>query len=265
MKSLLNALQEGRLIELPDPDKDKALEYLAVLIEAIPDIGTGFDLVEAVKARERSANTGIGMGVACPHVVAPHEGELLCAVGWSPQGIDYQALDGKKVHIVIMYYIPNTQRNSYLKEISGLAQAVHTTEGIASIAATTDLASVRNHLLDWVSIAIDAALPDVKARMIKLEARHATVSATLSAAEPDKSGLISRIISFTVLVINGEKYIVLSQNRELVEDFEKQHDIIARLKEGNDFLMSGYYIAIRASSRFQPDRTLYECLALKSG
>ena len=29
MKSLLDALQEGRLIELPETDKDKALEFLA--------------------------------------------------------------------------------------------------------------------------------------------------------------------------------------------------------------------------------------------
>ena len=39
MKSLLNALQEGRLVELPVHEKEKVLEYLAILIEAIPDIG----------------------------------------------------------------------------------------------------------------------------------------------------------------------------------------------------------------------------------
>ena len=38
MKSLLDALDEGRLIELPDNHKTRALEYLAALIEAIPDI-----------------------------------------------------------------------------------------------------------------------------------------------------------------------------------------------------------------------------------
>ena len=38
MRSLLDALQAGRLIELTDNHKTKALEYLAALIEAIPDI-----------------------------------------------------------------------------------------------------------------------------------------------------------------------------------------------------------------------------------
>ena len=36
MRSLLDALQAGRLIELTDNHKTKALEYLAALIEAIP-------------------------------------------------------------------------------------------------------------------------------------------------------------------------------------------------------------------------------------
>jgi hypothetical protein len=37
MKSLLEALQEGRLIELPVNEKEKVFELLALLIEAIPD------------------------------------------------------------------------------------------------------------------------------------------------------------------------------------------------------------------------------------
>ena len=41
MKSLLHALNDGRLIELPDNDKTMALEYLAALLEAIPDIHFG--------------------------------------------------------------------------------------------------------------------------------------------------------------------------------------------------------------------------------
>ena len=38
MRSLLQALQEGRLVELPETDKDKSLQYLAHLIEAIPEV-----------------------------------------------------------------------------------------------------------------------------------------------------------------------------------------------------------------------------------
>src|SRR5580692_9148006 len=117
MKSLLNALQEGRLVELPDEDKDKSLEYLAHLIEAVPDLAGSPELAEEMIARERTHNTGIGSGVACPHVRA------------TPTGIDYGASDGKKVHLVVMYYIPDAQKTVYLKEISSLASAIRREDG----------------------------------------------------------------------------------------------------------------------------------------
>src|SRR5581483_6031602 len=101
MKSLLNALQEGRLIELTENNKPKALEYLATLIEAIPDIGVEGGITERVQAREQSHNTGIGKGWACPHARSPRDGELVCAVGWSPAGIDYGAPDQLPVHMVV--------------------------------------------------------------------------------------------------------------------------------------------------------------------
>ena len=147
MKSLLNALQEGRLVELPVNDKDKALEYLAILIEAIPDIGSGQDLVGEIRKRESGFNSGIGMGIACPHVRTAQKGELLCAVGWSPQGIDYGSTDGKKVHLMIMYYIPDSEKNEYLKEVSGLAKAVSTSPGVDMFSSMTEVSDIRNMLL----------------------------------------------------------------------------------------------------------------------
>ena len=53
MKSLLDALQEGRLIELPEIEKGKILNLLATLIEAIPDFRGGFDFAGAVAGRHR--------------------------------------------------------------------------------------------------------------------------------------------------------------------------------------------------------------------
>ena len=52
MKSLLNALQEGRLVELPDNDKEKSLRYLAHLIEAVPEMAGGVDMADEAISRE---------------------------------------------------------------------------------------------------------------------------------------------------------------------------------------------------------------------
>ena len=125
MKALLNALQEGRLVELPDNIKIDAIEFLGTLIEAIPEVSGEESVTEGALEREKLHNTGIGLGWACPHATTDTDRELLCAVGWSPQGIDYGAPDGKPVHLMVMYFVPDSQRNTYLKEISQLAKAIH--------------------------------------------------------------------------------------------------------------------------------------------
>ena len=156
MKSLLTALQEGRLIELPDNNKEKSLEYLATIIEAIPDIGGERGITETVLDREHLHNTGIGKGWACPHARSDWDGELLCSVGWSPQGIDYGSPDGKPVHLVVMYFVPDGQKNSYLKEISSLAKAIQTMPSMQALPLLTDLSEVRHRLLDAINAALES-------------------------------------------------------------------------------------------------------------
>jgi PTS system nitrogen regulatory IIA component len=262
MKSLLNALHEGRLIELPTKDKDKALEYLALLIEAVPDIGSSQDLVNDVKKREAAANTGLGSGVACPHMRTKQEGELLCAVGWSPEGIDYGAADGKKVHLVIMYYIPDSQRNSYLKEVSGLAKAISETDDIQSYFKLVDLPSVRNKLLDWVEIAINKAIPDTKARMIKLEEKQATEASRL-AAEPEAAKAKWTIIPFSLLILDADKSVVLSQNQKIIDSLEPIENVHRAFTGARYFELAGYQISVLASTEYSKNRILYECVAVQ--
>src|SRR5205085_1818472 len=150
----------------------------------IPEVAGNTDLAEQVLAQENSNNTGIGLGVACPHVRISGTGELLCAVGWSPSGIDFSAKDGRKVHLVVMYYIPDSQKNTYLKEVSALVRAIRQKGEIQAIAKAEDIAKVREELLDWVSAALDASIPDPKARMIRLEARQAAIAGAQSQESP---------------------------------------------------------------------------------
>ncbi|MGO9019196.1 MAG: PTS sugar transporter subunit IIA, partial [Syntrophobacteraceae bacterium] len=118
MDTLLDALQEGRLIELPDNNKDDALQFLAHIIEAIPSLPTGIDVVGLVMAKERSTTSALGNGWASPHVRVPFEEDLICVVGWSPTGIEYGASDGNPVSIIALYLVPENQRNHYLREVS---------------------------------------------------------------------------------------------------------------------------------------------------
>src|SRR5271157_5648351 len=105
MRSILTALQDGRLFELPEgASKERVLGFLARILDANPNMESGLDAGEEVTAREKECNTGIGLGVAVPHVRGRREeGELFCAMGWSSLVIAYEAPDGNPVHLVVMY------------------------------------------------------------------------------------------------------------------------------------------------------------------
>jgi nitrogen PTS system EIIA component len=261
MKSLLDALQEGRLIELPNNDKEGCLQVLATLIEAIPDFRSGLDFAAAVFNREKAANTGIGLGWACPHGRVSGEGELFCAIGWSPAGIDYGGTDGKPVHIVVMHYIADSQKNTYLKEISGLAKAIQKNPALGELSTARSLSEVRHRLIDLLTAAVESALPDAKARMIQLEAKQA-VSTLAETLPPDALASLD-LIPLSVVIVPGGKPVVLAQDRQMTTQVEGVQDLAVSLAARAPFDRAGYRIITRSVSTFQPDRLLYDCIAVK--
>ncbi len=261
MRSILNALQEGRLFELPGTDKARALEFLARILDANPDIDVGTDAIEAVKQREQECNTGIGMGMAVPHVRAKREeGELFCAIGWSPQGIDYGASDGGPVHLVFMYYIPGAQKNVYLKEISILVKAIRKIGGIEAITQTDNLNVVRNLLLDWVSAGLGEAGPEAVARMIKLEVKQAQAAPVEPALAPGKA--VARVMTFSVLIAPPNAAFVLAQDVDWATTLEKDSTLGQRLASGTPFASGGRQVFVTGTTAYPTGRVLYQCVAL---
>jgi mannitol/fructose-specific phosphotransferase system IIA component (Ntr-type) len=267
MKCILDALHDGRLIELPDNTKERALEYLATLIEAIPDLGEEEGITERVLARESAHNTGIGKGWACPHARSAAHGDIVCSLGWSPKGIDYGAPDGELVHMVVMYFVPETQKNSYLKEISSLARAIQTQPAMQEIKSLTDLGDVRHNLLDAITVALESTGPEAKARMIQLEVRHAaaeSAAAEVAAGVPAQWLDLARVVTaVSVVAVPGGQPIVLGQDRDIVTALESAPNLIPQLAEKNRAEHLGFSVMLRSLANYQPDRVVYECLVFK--
>ncbi len=172
MRIFLEALQSGRLFEISETSKPAAFEFLGRVLEAVPEIPDNSGVVEMMNAREESGNTAIAPGVACPHArVEGINAEIFCALGWSKDGIDYGVEDGQRVHLLAAYWIPDSQRVGFLKEMSGLAKAIQATGGIESLRDCATLGEMRNKLLDWVTVALTESGPDARARMLRLSTK----------------------------------------------------------------------------------------------
>jgi len=257
MDSLLDALQEGRLIELPENNREHALQLLAHILEAIPSVPNGTDVVGLVIERERTTSTALGRGWACPHARVPFEEDLVCVLGWSPTGIDYEAPDGVPVSMIAMYLVPSNQRHHYLREISLLAKALTAYADPEKLRSVRDLNQVRNYLLDLISSTKDTVGPDARARMIQLQAKPSLEAQTFR----DLASLIVEPLS--LVVGPGLKPVVLSQYAGLGEILDGPPGLLERLESEGAFQNGGWRVIKRAATSYQGGCVVYDCLAIR--
>jgi mannitol/fructose-specific phosphotransferase system IIA component (Ntr-type) len=82
-------------------------------------------ITAAVRKRESSMSTGIGQGIGMPHASTDLIGEVVGALGRSKQGINFDALDGQPVNLVILLLIPQGQFQKHLHTVANLAKLLH--------------------------------------------------------------------------------------------------------------------------------------------
>lgn len=258
MDSLLDALQEGRLLEIPeDYDKEDSLRFLAHILEAVPSLPPDTDVAGLILAKEESSRTSLGKGWACPDARVPFDEDLICVVGWSPKGIAYGAPDGRPVRIIAMYLVPENQRSNYLREVSLLAKALEIYP-VEKLDAADSLNEIRDHLLDLISTTKGTVGPDSRARMIRLQGKVAAV-------EPAPYDLANLIVEpITIVVGKGLRTVVLGHDQGLVEHLEGLPDLAEDVTAHSSFNSGGWRIVKRKDASFTGERLLIDCLALKT-
>lgn len=255
MQALIDALGKGRFVELSSPSKGEALQQLAELIEGVDPRLREVDVLAAVTAREQTRKTGLGMGWACPHAHVPGDLPLVSAIGWSRAGIDYGSADGRKVHMVVMYVVPEAQKNSYLKDISTLAKRLWNDTRFQFLDGIGDLDEMHRHVVELVGAPYEPLRIDACARA----PRDNEAPALRAPAAP-----VPSMLPLSVLSVPGVKSVVLALDRTLVTTLENTPDLGRTLDRHGQADVGGFRVLVRSHSKFAQDRTLYECLAIRS-
>jgi mannitol/fructose-specific phosphotransferase system IIA component (Ntr-type) len=102
-------------------DKRQAIEALVDLVVAS---GKGTDretILSAVLDREAKGSTGLENGIAIPHARTPGVADVVCALGISRAGIDFDSVDGKPCHLVFLIVAPPEESTGYLKALAAVA------------------------------------------------------------------------------------------------------------------------------------------------
>jgi PTS system nitrogen regulatory IIA component len=86
---------------------------------------TKFDpeaMLHVLLERERLGSTGIGDGIAIPHGKLPGLNEMLLSFGRSPEGIAFEAMDGKPVHLFFLLMAPENSAGLHLKALAKISR-----------------------------------------------------------------------------------------------------------------------------------------------
>jgi fructose PTS system EIIA component len=123
MTTLVEPLQEGASLEKwRQAGKEKVIDELVTMLESGYRIGNRTKLVSDFVNRERKATTGIGNGIAIPHIRSLQAKDLTLAFCRSTEGYDFDAPDNKPVHLFLPMAAPPYDDSLYLKVFKSLAE-----------------------------------------------------------------------------------------------------------------------------------------------
>ncbi len=79
-------------------------------------------IVRHVLKREELGSTGIGRCVAVPHTKFPNVKKMVGTVAISPEGVDFDSLDGQPVRVLFMLISPPDQPQEHLLALEHIAK-----------------------------------------------------------------------------------------------------------------------------------------------
>lgn len=106
---------------LVSEDKDELFaELVEILVRARPELERE-SILKPIREREAKMSTGVGKGIAIPHGKTDVIDEMCGVIGISKKGIEYDALDGELVHVVVMLIAPTTSAGPHIKALQRIA------------------------------------------------------------------------------------------------------------------------------------------------
>jgi mannitol/fructose-specific phosphotransferase system IIA component (Ntr-type) len=116
--------REAIRAEITADDKEGVIrEMVLALLEAnkVPQ-GEYESIVKAIMKREELGSTGIGRGVAVPHTKHPSIDRLVGTVAVSGEGVDFDSLDGEKVHLFFLLISPPDRPGDHLRALENVSR-----------------------------------------------------------------------------------------------------------------------------------------------
>ena len=137
---------EAVFFALKAPSKKGALEELAA--SAAPLMGIDpKELFNLLLQRERLGSTGLGRGIAIPHVHVRGLNRIVCHFARLAKPVEFDSPDDQPVDLVFLLLSPDHASGDHLKALARISRLVRDTVTIDRLRAAKDVDALRSVLL----------------------------------------------------------------------------------------------------------------------
>ena len=109
-------------VPLVSKDKRAAIEELVDLLHERGLIEDPASLKQVVWDREQQRSTGIGDGLAIPHGKSNCAKDLVMAIGRPREPMEFDALDGKKVELIVLLASPPNRTADHIQALGKISR-----------------------------------------------------------------------------------------------------------------------------------------------
>src|SRR5215831_4302607 len=103
-------------------EKKGVIDELVDVLASVGKVTDAKALKEAVWTREQTRTTGIGHGLAIPHGKAAGMGSLAMAIGKPARPMDFQAIDGQPVRLVVLLASPPDRTSDHIQALARISR-----------------------------------------------------------------------------------------------------------------------------------------------
>ena len=148
--NLRDKLMENRiLLPIQAAIQSEAIQELLVQLQTLGILTATSKLHSAITEKEETLPSAAGRGIAYPHFTSMEIDELVCVLGISKEGLEFNAPDGQLCHLILLTLSPNEDPCEHRKFITRFRIMFENPEVRSGLLEANDYNEIMNIIKNW--------------------------------------------------------------------------------------------------------------------
>lgn len=112
-------------LSLSSRRKKEAIKEMIEMLSKAGKINNPEKIERELLEREKIGTTGIGGGIAIPHILTNNVSETIMAFGRKKEGLNFDSIDGEPVNLIFLLLGPRGEESLHLRILCKLSRLLH--------------------------------------------------------------------------------------------------------------------------------------------